>query len=108
MTAEMVRRGMLAPKNEATHPCRHIVTNILGGTQPGVRVELHSLDLHPDDVILLCSDGLTEMVPLERITAILLEEQEPQRACERLLAEANERGGKDNITMIVAHVAAQS
>ena len=65
-------------------------------------MELHSLDLHAADVVLLCSDGLTEMVSEEQIAVILNEENEPQRACERLVGEANKRGGKDNITAIVA------
>jgi protein phosphatase len=69
-----------------------------------VQVELHRLDLRPDDVLLLCSDGLTEMVPDDRIAVILREEPDPQRACERLVAEANLQGGKDNITVVVAHV----
>jgi protein phosphatase len=71
---------------------------------PGVQVELHRLDLHPGDVVLLCSDGLTEMVPDDRIAAVLGEEPDPRRACERLVAEANRHGGKDNITVIVAQV----
>jgi serine/threonine protein phosphatase PrpC len=102
MTAEMVRKGIISPQSQAKHPWRHVVTNIVGGNEPGVLVELHSLDLHADDVILLCSDGLTEMVPEDQIAAILQEENEPQRACERLVNEANKRGGKDNITAIVA------
>jgi PPM family protein phosphatase len=53
--------------------------------------------------VVLCSDGLTQMVPDARMAAILAEEKEPRRACERLVAEANERGGEDNITVIVAH-----
>jgi protein phosphatase len=100
--AEMVRRG-IASAETVRHPYRHIVTNILGGTEPGVRVELHCLDTHADDVLLLCTDGLTEMVPDDRIAAILQEEPEPRRACQRLIAEANQQGGKDNITAIVAH-----
>jgi protein phosphatase len=104
LTAELIREGVLAPDGKARHPFRHVVTNILGGSEPGVRVELHRLDLHPDDVLLLCSDGLTEMIPDDRIAVILREEQDPQRACERLVAEANLHGGKDNITVIVAHV----
>jgi serine/threonine protein phosphatase PrpC len=104
MTAEMVRHGILPAEKEAQHPYRHIVTNILGGTERGVRVELHSLDLHADDLLLLCSDGLTEMVSEERIAAILGEEVEPQPACERLVGEANKHGGRDNITVIVARI----
>jgi protein phosphatase len=100
----LVRRGVLSPDGENQHPYRHVVTNLLGGSEPGVQVELHQADLRPDDVLLLCSDGLTGMVPDERIAGLLREEQDPQRACERLVAEANERGGKDNITAIVARV----
>jgi serine/threonine protein phosphatase PrpC len=100
--AEMVRLGVLSPAEAARHPNRHVITNVLGGHEPGVRVEMHKLDLELADVLLLCSDGLSEMVPEARIVAILSEEQEPRRACERLVAEANERGGKDNITAIVA------
>jgi protein phosphatase len=104
LTAKLVRQGVLAAGGEAGHPRRHIVTNILGGDEPGVQVELHRLDLRPDDVLLLCSDGLTGMIPDGRIAVILREEHDPQRACERLVAEANLHGGKDNITAIVAHV----
>jgi PPM family protein phosphatase len=100
--AEMVRLGVLSPAQAARHPKRHVISNVLGGHEPGVRVEMHKLDLEPTDVVLLCSDGLSNMVPDARIAAILAEEQEPRRACERLVAAANEAGGKDNITAIVA------
>jgi protein phosphatase len=104
ITAEMVRKGIITVQDQQKHPWRHVVTNILGGTERGVRAELHSLDLHAGDVLLLCSDGLTEMVPDDRIAAILGAENVPQSACECLVGEANERGGKDNITAIVAHI----
>ncbi len=104
VTAEMVRRRIITPQEQEHHPWRHAVTNILGGSERGVQAELHSLDLHAGDVLLLCSDGLTEMIPEERIAAILKEEKRPQRACERLVGEANHRGGKDNVTVIVAQI----
>jgi serine/threonine protein phosphatase PrpC len=104
VTAEMVRLGLLSPESTAGHPFRHVVTNILGGAEAGVKVELHSLNLQGGDVILLCSDGLTEMVPDERIAGILREQCGPRESCERLVAEANAAGGRDNITVIVAHV----
>ena len=108
MTQQHDRRSareiLVAPERAAQHPYRHMVTNVLGGQEPGVRVELHKLDLEPGDVLLLCSDGLTGMLPDDRLAAILQEEPEPERACERLVAEANERGGQDNITVIVAHL----
>lgn len=103
MAAEMVRRGFISSQSQAKHRWRHVVTNIIGGKAPGVRSEIHSLDLDDADVVLLCSDGLTEMVPEDQLVAVLQEETDPHRACERLISEANERGGKDNITAIVAH-----
>src|SRR5271166_1388272 len=88
VVAEMVRLGTLSPEGAAQHPYRHVVTNVLGGHEPGVLVEMHKLDLEAGDIVLLCSDGLTEMVPDARIAAILQEEQEPRGACEPLVAEA--------------------
>jgi PPM family protein phosphatase len=102
MVAELVRLGELSPAQAAHHPKRNVITNVLGGYAPGVHVEMHKLDLEPADVVLLCSDGLSNMVSDSQIAAILAEEQEPQRACERLVAAANEGGGKDNITVVVA------
>ena len=65
-------------------------------------MECHRIELYPDDTLLLCSDGLTEMVNDDRIHAALEADYEPRTACERLVAEANERGGKDNVSVIVA------
>ncbi len=102
LVAEMVRRGTLSPREASTHPYRSMVTNVLGGHEQGVLVEMHRLTLEPDDVLLLCSDGLTGMLPDERIATILTEEREPESACNRLIAEANAQGGRDNITAVVS------
>ncbi|CAN5141273.1 protein phosphatase 2C domain-containing protein [soil metagenome] len=102
LTAEMHRAGILTANETASHPWRHIVSNLLGGSEPGVRVELHSLKLHDDDVVLLCTDGLTEMVTEDRIAEILKQEIKPKAVCEALVAEANRLGGRDNFTVIAA------
>ncbi len=102
MAAEMVRLGILSPEEATKYRSRNVVTNVLGGHEPGVRVEMHKLGLETGDTILLCSDGLSGMVPDERLAAILDEEAEPEGACRRLVDEANARGGKDNITVLVA------
>lgn len=102
MVQEMVRRGLLQPNEVARHHLRHVVTNIIGGTEAGVRVEVHKVHLQPGDSVLLCSDGLTEMLTADEISAILQESDEPAGLCKRLVAQANERGGKDNVTVIVA------
>ena len=100
--AELARRGAISPDAAASHPLRHAMTNFLGGREPGVRVEVNAFDLHPDDILLLCSGGLTEMVPEQTVAAILDAETDPEQACKRLVAEANQRGGKDNVTVVVA------
>jgi protein phosphatase len=106
MTADMAEAGLIPPADLPGHPWRHVVTNLLGGHEPGVRAEVHRLELLPGDVLLLCSDGLTDMVPDEAVAAALEEEPDPRAACERLVAEANRGGGKDNITVVVARVSA--
>jgi PPM family protein phosphatase len=102
MVNELVRRGVIPPEDAAGHRLRHVITNSVGGFEPGVQVEIDKVHLEPDDILLLCSDGLTEMVSDDEITAILEEESDPRRACERLVVTANEHGGKDNVTAIVA------
>ena len=80
----------------------HMITNAIGGHTPGVRAEVHKATLEPGDVLLLATDGLTNYVSDERITATLEVESDPQFACERLVAESLRLGGRDNVTVIVA------
>jgi protein phosphatase len=84
------------------HQFRHVVTNVLGGGKAGVQTDVRKADLQTGDALLLCTDGLTDLVPDERIAAVLAAEAEPKAACERLVADANAEGGRDNITAIVA------
>jgi len=98
---ELVRRGSLSPEEAEQHPYRHVITNCVGGNDKGVHVEVHRLGLAPGDKLLLCSDGLTEMVKDDRLRAVLAEEEDLQRACEQLVAEANANGGKDNVTVLL-------
>lgn len=100
--ADMARSGLITRTEQAHHPWRHVVTNLLGGTEPGVRAEVHLLDLHPGDVLLLCSDGLTEMVTDSAIAAVLTAEADPETACRQLIDLANGNGGRDNVTVVVA------
>jgi protein phosphatase len=102
LVGELARRGVIRPDEIRHHNLRHVVTNVLGGGEAGVRVDVHRVDLEPGDVLLVCTDGLTEMLDDARIAAVLAAEGEPQKACERLVAEANGAGGRDNVTVIVA------
>jgi protein phosphatase len=102
VVAEMVGRGEISAEQARHHPHRHVVTNVLGGGHAGVRVDVQRVSLEPGDVLLLCSDGLTDMLDDDRIAATLAAEPEPEAVCERLVAQANEAGGQDNITAVVA------
>jgi protein phosphatase len=106
LVGEMVRRGILTPEEAAESAHRHVVTNVLGGTETSLQADVERHVLQPNDVLLLCTDGLTEMLDDKRIAAVLAAEADPEKACERLVAEANAAGGKDNVTVIVARFAA--
>lgn len=102
LAEELVRRGHLRPEEAARHHWRHVITNAVGGASPEVRVEVHQLYLEEGDGVLLCSDGLTGMVAEPEIAAALRDEPDPERVCRRLVERANEAGGRDNVTVIVA------
>jgi PPM family protein phosphatase len=101
VTAEMVRSGVLRPDDVAGHRLRHVITNVVGGQELGVTVEAHALDVQAGDRLLLCSDGLTEMVTNDAIAAALHAEASPELAAKMLLSLANEAGGRDNITVLI-------
>jgi len=98
----MVSGGVLAPEDAKTHPRRNVVTNVIGGPREGVHAEIHKLTVADGDVLLLCSDGLTEPVTDEEIAETLALHPEPEDACRSLVERALERGGPDNVTVIVA------
>lgn len=102
LVQQMVETGLLTPDKAAEHEFRHIVTNVVGGPTPGVHASVHRMHLEPGDVLLLCTDGLTGMLPDERIATVLQACAGPQDACEQLVRLANEQGGTDNVTVIVA------
>jgi protein phosphatase len=108
VAAELVRRGALLPEQAAHSRFRHVMTNTVGGNSTRLLIEFRKLELLPQDLLLLCSDGLTNMLSDARIAAVLQAETDLQRACERLLAEANNEGGRDNITAVAARFAATS
>lgn len=99
----MVLEGQLTEEQAELHPYRNILTRVLG-VEPAVDVDEAEVDLRPGDRLLLCSDGLTGMLPERRILQVLAEETDPRSAADRLVAEANAAGGVDNITVIVVDV----
>ena len=106
LVAEMVRQGQLDNAEARRHRLRHVITNVVGGTEAGVHADAHSIELLDSDAVVLCSDGLTDMLSHADITEVLCAEPIPETACTRLIALANDRGGQDNITAIVARFSA--
>ncbi len=102
LIAEMVRLGELTPEEGRNHPDKNIITRAVG-TAEEVRIDFFDIKLESGDRILMCSDGLTNMVADERIFEIL-KEKEAEESPQTLVDEANNNGGKDNIAVIVAEV----
>src|SRR5262249_1145068 len=102
LVSEMVRNKVLDPAQAPTHPLRNIVTNAVGGDRQGVQPEGHKVEVVAYDAVVVCSDGVTEMVADEEIARVLREEGDPSVCCRRLIERANEEGGYDNVTVVVA------
>ncbi len=97
---ELLRQGRLTPEEAIEHPQRSVITRALG-PEDSVEVDTRSYAAHEGDVYLLCSDGLTTMLPEERIRELLLGNRDLRAAGEALVAAANEAGGRDNITVVL-------
>jgi protein phosphatase len=100
LVEELVRRGKLTEEQAAEHPQRSIITRALG-PEPDVEVDTWTYPVQSGDVLLLCSDGLTSMISEEQIAQILSSTPSLERAAQRLIAAANEAGGRDNITVVL-------
>ena len=103
LVAELVRNGGITLEEAKIHPQRNILTRALG-TEGELEVDVHSVPAHNGDKFLLCSDGLTGMLDEIAIKDFLLRGDEPQRIVENLIDAANQRGGNDNITVILVEV----
>jgi protein phosphatase len=99
----LVDRGAIAEADVRAHPQRnYILRNV--GDKPDIQVDLFQAMLEPGQSLLLCCDGLWEMVHDEQIHAVVNQYPNPQDACRELVRIANENGGDDNITCIVVRV----
>ncbi|MET0800135.1 MAG: Stp1/IreP family PP2C-type Ser/Thr phosphatase [Actinomycetota bacterium] len=106
LVARMVTAGEISRQEADVHPHRNVLTRSIG-TEASVKVDEDDLALLDDDRLLLCSDGLTDMVSEDQIKAILEAEPDPQRAANRLVKAANRAGGVDNITALLLHAHAE-
>lgn len=98
----LVQGGALTPEAAKRHNRRNVVTNVIGGPNQGVHTEIHRVEIADGDVLLLCSDGLTECVDDNQIGEVLRRHREPEYASRRLIELALQAGAPDNVTVVVA------
>src|SRR5436190_3331823 len=99
---ELADQGVISQQDVAQHRLRHVLTNALGGFQKNVRVDIKRWKLADGDQVLLCSDGLTDMLEDASIAELLGRDADSDETCRRLVDSALEHGGKDNITVVLA------
>ena len=99
LVEELRRQGRLTSEEAEDHPQRSVVTRALG-VEPDVELDVHTHQARSGDLFLLCSDGLTSMVRQDRMREIVVGSDSLRTAADRLVTEANEMGGRDNITVV--------
>ncbi|MBM7615846.1 Stp1/IreP family PP2C-type Ser/Thr phosphatase [Alkaliphilus hydrothermalis] len=100
LVAELVRQGSISEREAMKHPQKNIITRALG-TDENIKVDISNTDIQDEDILVLCTDGLSNFVDKYEIEKIVLETEDCQACCRELVSLANQRGGFDNITVIV-------
>jgi len=103
--AEQVRAGAITEEGARKSRFRNIITRAVG-IEPTLEAEVVDAEVRPGDTVLLCTDGLSNMVEEEDIARTLAQSPSPQAAADKLVGMANKNGGKDNITAVVARLQA--
>ena len=103
LVQELVDEGTITRAEMAAHPARHVVTRALGGPDRA-EADYFLLPLPSAERLLLCSDGITEMIDDDAVAAIVADATDPRDAADRLVAEAVRAGGRDNATAVVVDV----
>ena len=106
LVARLVESKQIEPEDIYTHPQRNLIYRSLGAGHKSIEVDIFHQTLQKGDSLLLCSDGLWEMVRKQDLLNVLSEQNSPQKICETLIDMANANGGEDNITAVVVHVGA--
>ena len=103
VVARMIAAGQISRDVARTHPKRNVLYRSVG-TDAVVMVDTLVTQLQPDDLLVLCSDGLIAHLYDTEIARIAIEQQDPEQACEQLIKLANQRGGTDNISVALARM----
>ncbi|MGC9400518.1 MAG: Stp1/IreP family PP2C-type Ser/Thr phosphatase [Anaerolineae bacterium] len=100
LVERLVETGQITRAEAANHPQKNVIYRVMGD-RPKVEADLFDQRLQIGEALLLCSDGLSGMVPDDKIWHLWKTSYSPQQACDRLIEAANQAGGEDNITVIV-------
>lgn len=100
LVAELVRSGRLTPEEAETYPNKNLITRAVG-VDAFVQPDLYEIKIHPGQTLLLCSDGLSGMLPDDRIAQICAASSSQEEACNHLIEAACAAGGTDNITVVL-------
>ncbi len=103
LVAELVRKGSLDEDQAKTHPDRNIITRAIGAAS-NIEIDFFEVELNPGDVILMCTDGLTNMVDDDEILRLVRTSVDTPDMAENLIKMANHNGGKDNIGVVIIEV----
>ena len=98
MVAEQLEMGLISEEEAKSSPLRHVLTRNLGSSNT-VDADVFEIEHINNDRFLLCTDGLTDLVPEDDILSIIKNGDDPESLCRELIAEANKRGGHDNTTV---------
>jgi protein phosphatase len=98
----MADAGWIPSEAVATHRLRHVLTRVVGAGGGDLEVEIQHVQIADGDRLLVCSDGLTDMVPDEGIAEVLRRVTRSEEACRALVDAALEAGGKDNVTAVLS------
>lgn len=100
---ELVKNGSITKDEAINHPKKNMITRAVG-YEYNLQVDTYEIDVLESDRILLCTDGLTNMLTEDEIVQIITKIEDPQLACDTLIQNANNKGGEDNITVIIGKI----
>lgn len=101
LVAELLENGTITEKEAENYPHKNVITRALG-CENKIKVDKYNIKIKKNDVLLLCTDGLSNMVSDEEILIIIKQSNNPNTAAKELVKAANKAGGQDNISVIVA------
>jgi protein phosphatase len=99
---DLMDKGLITNEEAKIHPYKNVITKCLG-MQAEIEIDIKEIELNKDDRLLLCSDGLTGLVNDDEIKNIVMSELDLSLSTKKLIDLANERGGHDNITVVILH-----